>query len=80
MFLDLGISGKVTERQNTSKMILGGPSCPQTDPWWSTVPPKIKWKTIEVQKFKKWKPENPEKSKDAHRTIIEIGLVDILST
>jgi len=50
---DLWISGKVIERQNTSKMILGGPSCTKTDPWWSTVPPKIKLKTIEIQKSEK---------------------------
>ena len=47
--LDLGISWKVTWRQNAFKMILGGPSCLQTDPWWSMVPPKIKIKTIEFQ-------------------------------
>ena len=80
MFLDFLISGKVTERQNTSKMILGGPSCPPTDPWLSTVPPTNTMKHNTNSENGKWKPGNLKVCKEAHRKIIEIGLVEILST
>ena len=44
-------SWEASERQNTSKMVLGAPSHPQTDPWWSTAPPpkKIKRKNAEME-------------------------------
>ena len=32
-FQDLGFPWKATCRQNTSKIVLGGPTCLQTDPW-----------------------------------------------
>ena len=79
-FHDFWISWKVTWTQNTSKIAPGGPSCLQTDPWWSTVPPKIKLRTIENHKNEKRKPENLKMCKDARRKIIEIGLAEILST
>ena len=35
---------------------------------------------MQLQNTKKWKPESLEMFKDARRKIIEIGLVEILST
>ncbi len=33
-------------------MVLGGPSCPQNDLWWSMVAPEIKFYIIETHKVK----------------------------
>jgi len=50
---------KSHKRQNTSKMVIGGSSCPQTDPWWSTLPPPQKKKreiesgNLEISKLAK---------------------------
>ena len=68
-------------------MIHGDHSCLQIDPRWSLDAP---WVLLDSPKNKtgnkthsekyKWKPVNLEICKDAHREIIEIGLVKNLPT
>ena len=75
------------EKSLQHKMVPGDPSCLQIDPRWSLDapwvlldPPKIKLKIRQIQKNKKWTPGNLEICKDARKQIIQIGLVEILST
>ena len=63
------------------------PSCLQIDPRWSLDAPwvlldplEIIQKTIENQKHEKLKPGDLEICEDAHRQIVDISLVEILST
>ena len=52
---DLWKSWKVTYTSNAPKIVLGGPSCPQHDLWWSTVPPNIKKQTVDTHTWQKGK-------------------------
>ena len=66
-------------------MVLGDPSCLQIDPRWSLDAPwvlldapTIKYKMKQIQINSKRAPANPEICKDAHREIIQVGLVEVL--
>jgi hypothetical protein len=89
----MGNTGKIVfvksgffESSLQHRMVTGGPSCLQIDPRWSLDAPwvlldatKIKLKLRQNQTNEKWKPGNLEIRKDAHRTIVETGLVEILN-
>ena len=75
------------EKSLQHKMVPGDASCLQIDPrlsldapWVLLDPPKMKLKMKQIQNNEKWKPGILEIRKDAHRQIVEIGLVEILST
>ena len=70
IFHDFGIFEK-------SNMVIGDLSCLQIDPQWSLDAP---WVLLDAPKIESGKHEHLKICEDARRKIIEIGLVEILST
>ena len=77
------------EKSLQDQVVPGDHSCLQIDPRWSLDAPwvlmdapKMKFEIRQIQKRTKtkWTPGNLETCKDAHREIIEIGMVEILAT
>ena len=83
MFMIFGFLGKSLEDRIPPKLFLETPAASKLildDPWMLPDAAKIHHTIIRIQKNKRWKPENLDICKDARRKIIEIGLVEILST
>ena len=80
MFHDLGFLEESLKHRIPPKWSLVATAAPTNDPWWSSVDHNIKLKSLTINKYTNLKPRNNKKCKDAPKQIIELGLVEILST